>query len=139
MKISVMNYNGNSIPVALNRVSITMIELFKNISHQKYRDLHNYNRRGWGEYTKHEYEYEYLTWHEYEYEYCNNGRVFEYEYEYFISKESYESQHYLSKPYTVECRYNAVWYCKILHDQLQEMRQNVNQTLDPQKTPHTSP
>ena len=40
---------------------------------------------------------------------------------------------------TVECRYNAVWYCEILHEYLQEMHQNVNQTLDPQKTPHTSP
>ena len=40
---------------------------------------------------------------------------------------------------TVECRYNAVQYCKILHEWLQELRQNINQMLDPQKTPHTSP
>ena len=40
---------------------------------------------------------------------------------------------------TVECRYNAVQYCKILHKLLQELRQNINQMLDPQKTPHTPP
>ena len=40
---------------------------------------------------------------------------------------------------TIEDRYNAVQYCKVLHKQLQELRQNMNQMLDPQKTPHTSP
>ena len=40
---------------------------------------------------------------------------------------------------TVECRYNAVQYSKVLHKLLQEFRQNINQMLDPQKTPHTSP
>ena len=40
---------------------------------------------------------------------------------------------------TVECRYNAVQYCKLLHNWLQELRQNIDQILDPQKTPHTSP
>ena len=34
---------------------------------------------------------------------------------------------------TVECRYNAVQYSEILHTQLQELRQNINQMLDPQK------
>ena len=42
-------------------------------------------------------------------------------------------------PYTVECRYNAVQYRKILHKWLHEHRQNINQMLDPQKKPHTSP
>ena len=40
---------------------------------------------------------------------------------------------------TVECRYNAVRYCKILLKWLQELRQNINHMLDPQKTPHSSP
>ena len=40
---------------------------------------------------------------------------------------------------TVECRYNAVKYYKILHKYLQELGQNINQVLDPQKTPHISP
>ena len=39
---------------------------------------------------------------------------------------------------TVECRYNAVLCCKMLRKILQELRQNFNQMLDPQKTPHTS-
>ena len=39
---------------------------------------------------------------------------------------------------TVECRYNVVQYCKILHKWLQELRQNINQMLE-HKTPHTSP
>ena len=42
-------------------------------------------------------------------------------------------------PYTVEHRYKAVQYCKILHKLLQELRQNINQMMDPQNTPHTSP
>ena len=40
---------------------------------------------------------------------------------------------------TVGCRYNAVKYCKISHEKLQELKQNINQMPDPQKTPHTSP
>ena len=40
---------------------------------------------------------------------------------------------------TVECRYNAVQYCKILHKWLQEQRHNINQVMDPQKIAHTSP
>ena len=36
-------------------------------------------------------------------------------------------------------RYNAVLYSKIFHKWLQELRQNMNQMLDPQKTPYTSP
>ena len=38
-----------------------------------------------------------------------------------------------------ECRYKALQYCKILHRWLQELRQNINQVLDPQTTTHTSP
>ena len=34
---------------------------------------------------------------------------------------------------TVECHYNMVQYCKILHKWLQELRKNINQILDPQK------
>ena len=41
--------------------------------------------------------------------------------------------------YTVECRYNAVKYSKILHKLLQELGQNISQMLNPQKTPHSSP
>ena len=40
---------------------------------------------------------------------------------------------------TVKCHYNTVQYCTILHEWLQELRQNINQMLDSQKTPHTSP
>ena len=40
---------------------------------------------------------------------------------------------------TVKCRYNAVELCKIFHQQLQKLMQNINQMLDPQKTHHTSP
>ena len=40
---------------------------------------------------------------------------------------------------TVKCRYNAVQHCEILHKWLQELRQNINQMLDPQQTPHTLP
>ena len=39
----------------------------------------------------------------------------------------------------VECHFKGVQYSKILHKWLKELRQNVNQMLDPQKTPHTSP
>ena len=39
----------------------------------------------------------------------------------------------------IECRYNAVQYSKILHKWLRESRQNINQMLDPQTTPHTPP
>ena len=38
---------------------------------------------------------------------------------------------------TVGCRYNAVHYNTILHTSLQEGRQDINESLDPQKTPHT--
>ena len=37
---------------------------------------------------------------------------------------------------TVECRYNVVQYCKILHKWLQELRQNISEILDSQRT-HT--
>ena len=46
---------------------------------------------------------------------------------------------FCSGPNTVECRYNTVQYFKISYKQSQELRQNINQMLDPQKTPHTSP
>ena len=46
---------------------------------------------------------------------------------------------WLVKSHTVECHYNAVQYRKILHKSLQELRQNINWMLDPQKTPHSSP
>ena len=36
---------------------------------------------------------------------------------------------------TVGCCYNMAQYCKILHKWFQELRQNINQMLDPQKTP----
>ena len=39
---------------------------------------------------------------------------------------------------TVECRYNAVQYITVLHS-LQRLMQNINQSLDPQNTPHISP
>ena len=42
-------------------------------------------------------------------------------------------------PNTIECRYDAVQYCKILHKWLQEYRQNTNQMLGPHKnTPYLS-
>ena len=41
--------------------------------------------------------------------------------------------------YTVECRYNAVQYNKILHTSLQWRGQNINKRLNLQKTHHTSP
>ena len=46
--------------------------------------------------------------------------------------------HLIVKPYasTVECRYNAVQYYKILNKWLEELRKNINQMLDPQKTPY---
>ena len=40
---------------------------------------------------------------------------------------------------TVECRYNAVQYNKILHTSLQWRDQNINKRLNLQKTHHTSP
>ena len=40
---------------------------------------------------------------------------------------------------TVECRYNAVQYIRILLKRLPKLRQNISQMLDPQKTHHTSP
>ena len=39
----------------------------------------------------------------------------------------------------VKCHYKAAQYCNILYKQLTELRQNINQMLDPQNTPHTSP
>ena len=38
-----------------------------------------------------------------------------------------------------ECRYNAVQYSKISHIWLQDLSQNINQMLDPQKHPITRP
>ena len=43
------------------------------------------------------------------------------------------------KPNTVWCRYNTVNYFMILHIILQTQQQNINQTLNSQKIPHTSP
>ena len=40
-----------------------------------------------------------------------------------------------SLQYTVECLYNVVQYCKILHKWLQELRQDISQMLDTQKNP----
>ena len=45
----------------------------------------------------------------------------------------------MTKMYTVKCRYNKVQYGTILHKWMQHLRQNINQMLDSQKTPHTSP
>ena len=33
-------------------------------------------------------------------------------------------------PLTVECRDNAVKYCKVLHKKLEELGQNINHILD---------
>ena len=41
--------------------------------------------------------------------------------------------------YTVECRYNAVHHTIILHTSMQWLSLKVNETLNPQKTPHISP
>ena len=41
--------------------------------------------------------------------------------------------------YAVECRYNAVEYNTIMHTSLQWSRQNINQGLHSQETPHSSP
>ena len=41
--------------------------------------------------------------------------------------------------YTVECYYDAVHYNMILHISLQELRQNINQKLNPLKTSYTLP
>ena len=40
---------------------------------------------------------------------------------------------------TVDCHYIMVQYCKILDKWLQELRQNINQMMDPQQTLHTMP
>ena len=40
--------------------------------------------------------------------------------------------------YTVECHYNAIQY-DILYTSLQWLGKNMNVSLNPQKTPHTSP
>ena len=40
---------------------------------------------------------------------------------------------------TVKCHYNAVQYNMILHEPLQELRQNINQRLSFEKKPYTSP
>ena len=40
---------------------------------------------------------------------------------------------------TVEYRYNAVGYNRILHILLQGLCQNSNESVNPQKTPHTPP
>ena len=40
---------------------------------------------------------------------------------------------------TVECRYNRVQNNMIMHTSLQWPRQNINQSLHSQKTPHLSP
>ena len=42
-------------------------------------------------------------------------------------------------PYAVECHYNAIQYNYILHIWMQELMQNINQRLIPQKISHTSP
>ena len=38
-----------------------------------------------------------------------------------------------------ECCYIVNYYNMLLHTSLQELRQNINQRLNPQKTPHTLP
>ena len=43
------------------------------------------------------------------------------------------------KIYIVMCRYNAVEYDLIWKTSLQWLRQSINQSLNPQNTPHTSP
>ena len=40
---------------------------------------------------------------------------------------------------TVECRYNAVQCNMVLHTPLQQVRQNINEKLSPQKIHHMSP
>ena len=47
--------------------------------------------------------------------------------------------HVCSGPNKVECRYNAVTSVMILHSTLQWQWQDVSQTSDSQKPPHTSP
>ena len=37
--------------------------------------------------------------------------------------------------HTIGCRYNTVQYCKISYKWLQELRQNINQMLDPKRHP----
>ena len=39
----------------------------------------------------------------------------------------------------VGCHYNVIQYGKILHKQLNKLRQNINQMVDPQKIPNTLP
>ena len=46
---------------------------------------------------------------------------------------------HVQKYYTVECCYNTVQYEMILHTSLQLRRQNINQTVNSQNTPQTSP
>ena len=41
--------------------------------------------------------------------------------------------------YTVKCRYNSVQYNIILHTSMQWLSLKLNETLNPQKTPHISP
>ena len=43
---------------------------------------------------------------------------------------------YILLYHTVQCRYNAVQYDKILHKLLEELKQNINQMLDTHETPH---
>ena len=45
---------------------------------------------------------------------------------------------YLSDNTVMWC-YNTVQYCKIVYKWLPELRQNINEMLGPQKTPHISP
>ena len=47
--------------------------------------------------------------------------------------------HQVTTHITVGCRYNAVHYGTILHTWLQWLRQNVDQSVNPQKHTHISP
>ena len=40
---------------------------------------------------------------------------------------------------TVECHYNVIQYNMIMHTSLLWLSQNINESLNPQKTPHISP
>ena len=55
------------------------------------------------------------------------------------SIDSAQELFYVSFGTTVECCYDAVKYLIILHSALQWQQQILNHTLNPQKTPHTSP
>ena len=44
---------------------------------------------------------------------------------------------YVFNGYTVRWHYNALQYDMILHISLQLPRQNINQSFNPQKIPHT--